>query len=89
MKDTVRTIHAITLTEAEAVLAYRGNGQWFFCTTWCASLQGTLVDVGLGRIPPERVKEILDGKDRFVASATAPPQGLTMVRVYYKSEFEY
>ena len=74
VKDTVRTIHAITLTEAEPFLHIEVTGSGFLYNM-VRIIAGTLVDVGLGRIPPERVKEILDGKDRFAASATAPPQG--------------
>jgi len=88
VKGTVRTIHALTITEAEPFLYIdvTGNG---FLYNMVRIIAGTFVDVGLGRIPPERVKEILDGKDRNAGSPTAPAQGLTMVEVYYKSEFEY
>jgi len=82
VKDTVRTIHAITITEAEPFLHIDVTGSGFLYNM-VRIIAGTLADVGLGRIPPERVKEILDGRDRNAASATAPAQGLTMVEVYY------
>lgn len=44
---------------------------------------GTLLEVGIGRIPPERVKEILLSKDRNQSGRTLPPHGLTLVRVAY------
>lgn len=47
------------------------------------NLVGTLVDVGAGKISPMEFKEILLSKDRSRAGATAPPQGLYLVRVNY------
>lgn len=43
---------------------------------------GTLLDVPR-RIPPERVKEILEARDRSLAGATAPAHGLYLNRVTY------
>lgn len=47
------------------------------------NLMGTLVDVGLGKIPPDRMRQILDSKDRSQASATAPARGLFLIEVSY------
>ena len=46
-------------------------------------MAGTLVEVGLGVRPPDDVAAILAGRDRTRAGRTAPPQGLTMERVFY------
>ena len=48
------------------------------------NLVGTLVDVGTGKIPPERFKEILEAKNRDLAGATAPARGLFLVAVRYE-----
>lgn len=48
-------------------------------------MAGTLVDVGLGRIQPEEIRDIIRSKDRSRAGHTAPPQGLYMARVYFDS----
>lgn len=48
------------------------------------NIVGTLVEVGLGKIKAEEVKEILRSKDRKKAGRTAPPQGLYLVEVYYR-----
>jgi tRNA pseudouridine38-40 synthase len=37
---------------------------------------GTLVEVGLGRYPPQRVREMLEARNRSAAGPTAPPHGL-------------
>ena len=48
---------------------------------------GTLVDVGLGRIDPEQLPEIIEGKDRTKAGHTAPPQGLYLKEIYFATDF--
>jgi tRNA pseudouridine38-40 synthase len=47
------------------------------------NMVGTLVKVGLGKLPPDRVHYILKARDRRQAGPTAPPQGLFLVRVNY------
>ena len=47
------------------------------------NIVGTLVDVGLHKKSPVQVKEILDARDRSLAAATAPANGLFLVEVYY------
>jgi tRNA pseudouridine38-40 synthase len=50
------------------------------------AIAGTLMQVGRGHWPPERVAEILAAGDRRVAGPTAPAAGLFLVRVYYPDE---
>jgi len=47
------------------------------------NLVGTLVDVGHGRTSPWDFKQILESKNRNLAGATAPPQGLFLAHVDY------
>lgn len=47
------------------------------------NIVGTLVQVGVGREPPHWIEEVLAAKDRRVAGATAPPQGLFLLEVLY------
>jgi tRNA pseudouridine38-40 synthase len=47
------------------------------------TIAGTLVEVGRGWRRPESMKDVLQGRDRARAGATAPPQGLFLVRVDY------
>jgi tRNA pseudouridine38-40 synthase len=44
-------------------------------------MAGTLVDVGLGRKPPEWVSEVLESRDRTKAGRTAPAKGLCLAVV--------
>ena len=50
------------------------------------NIVGTLVEVGRGRWQPERVREILEGRDRTLAGRTAPACGLMLRRVYLSEE---
>lgn len=81
-KSTVREIDRIEITRKGeyVILSFHGTG---FLRNMVRILTGTLVDVGLGRIPPERVGEILEAKDRLAAGETAPAQGLCLMEVDY------
>ena len=81
-KSTVRTIYDITIAEEEGYLrmTFHGNG---FLQNMVRILTGTLLEVGKGDYPPEKVKEILAAKDRKTAGATARPEGLTLVQIRY------
>jgi tRNA pseudouridine38-40 synthase len=46
---------------------------------------GTLMNVGRGYWPVDKVAEILQAEDRAQAGPTAPAQGLFLVRVSYDS----
>lgn len=47
------------------------------------NIVGTLVDIGKGDFPPERMKEILESKDRRIAGKTAPAYGLFLEKIIY------
>ena len=47
-------------------------------------IAGTLVDVGMGKIKPEEIKEIIELKDRQNAGKTLKPQGLYLVKEEYE-----
>ena len=47
------------------------------------NIAGTLVMVGEGKWQPEDVKTALEARDRTKGGPTAPPDGLTLVRVDY------
>ncbi|MHB8996824.1 MAG: tRNA pseudouridine(38-40) synthase TruA [Armatimonadota bacterium] len=81
-KTSVREISLVEVTNREDFIEVlvEGNG---FLYMMVRIIVGTLVEVGLGRIPPRRVSEILASKDRGQAGDTAPPQGLTLVRIDY------
>ncbi len=85
VKDTVRTIYRLELErqEDEIRLTVEGNG---FLYNMVRIIAGTLLQVGRGYFQPEQVKEMLEAKNRIEAGATAPPQGLRLVRIDYEKE---
>jgi tRNA pseudouridine38-40 synthase len=49
------------------------------------SIVGTLIEVGLGKRPPDSLRAVLAARSRSAAGKTAPPQGLFLVRVDYSA----
>lgn len=81
--STVRTIReALFVEEADGhwTLEISGDG---FLKHMVRNIVGTLVWVGLGKMPPGSVAAVLAAGDRRRAGPTAPPQGLFLVRVDY------
>lgn len=81
VKDTVRTIHNITIEESGDLIALEveGNG---FLYNMVRIIVGTLVDIGRGRID-KSMEEIIASKDRGEAGHTAPAHGLFLKKVHY------
>ena len=49
---------------------------------------GTLLEVGRKKVTPNKVKSILDAKDRKLAGKTASPEGLYFVGTNYEEKFK-
>lgn len=81
-KSSVRTIYSAKVIEdgERIIIELEGNG---FLYNMVRIISGTIVDVGLGKIKPEEIPEIIESKDRTRAGKTLPPQGLYLVEVYY------
>ena len=83
VENTVRTITALDiLTNGDEItIRITGNG---FLYNMVRIIVGTLIRVGRGFYEPEKVKEILETKDRKAAGVTAPAQGLMLMEIEYK-----
>lgn len=83
LDDTVRTIEEIQIREEDErlIFSFYGDG---FLYHMVRILTGTLLCVGTGQIPPEKVKDILLSKDRRQAGFPAPAKGLFLKEVYYE-----
>ena len=82
-KSSVRTIYKAEIIEKENEKIYielTGNG---FLYNMVRIIAGTLVEVGLEKIEPEDIKEIIKSKKRENAGKTLPPQGLYLLKVEY------
>ena len=47
------------------------------------AIVGTLLEIGKGKMPPEKMLEILEARDRSVAGPSLPAKGLCLVKVGY------
>lgn len=81
-KSTVRTIYKAEIKQdgERIIIELTGNG---FMYNMVRIIAGTIVDVGLGKIKPEEIPQIIESKDRTKAGKTLPAEGLYLVEVYY------
>ena len=81
-KSTVRLVDSITVERRKdrVVFTLHGTG---FLQNMVRILVGTLLEVGQGKRTVESVRQTLDARDRQTAGYTAPPQGLSLMRVDY------
>jgi tRNA pseudouridine38-40 synthase len=82
VEDTVRTIHAIKITRHEALVTLRFEGAGFLYKM-VRLLTGNLVRCAQGRMPLERLTELLKSKGATKTTFAAPAEGLYLERVIY------
>ena len=82
VENTVRTIYRLEVIREENVITFRvrGNG---FLYNMVRIISGTLIEIGNGQYPPERMDKILKACDRAAAGPTAPAQGLTLMGIEF------
>ena len=85
VEDTVRTIYDLDIdNEGDLItIRVRGNG---FLYNMVRIIAGTLAGVGRGYFEPQDIKAMLAERDRTKAGVTAPPQGLTLVGIEYRTQ---
>ncbi len=84
-ESTIRTVYSLDVDKKddEIHITISGNG---FLYNMVRIIAGTLIQVGKGRFEPEYVKQMLEACDRTQAGQTAPPQGLTLMKIEYLNE---
>jgi tRNA pseudouridine38-40 synthase len=92
-KNPVRTVHSLEVEKLceTSFLFTRFQGECIkiaveadaFLRHMVRNMVGTLVEAGRGRLSPERVKVILESRDRRLAGPTAPARGLFLEKVSY------
>ncbi len=87
VKTAVRNVYNLYISKKDmnVEIYIRANGYLY---NMVRIITGTLVDVGLGKYPPEKLNDIIDSKNRSMAGPTAPPQGLALYKVEYEVSFE-
>lgn len=81
-KSTVRTIEKLTIEKDGNMLhvTFVGDG---FLYNMVRIIVGTLLEIGEGTMPLEKIDEIFTNKVRQEAGITVPSQGLFLDEVYY------
>ncbi len=83
---TVRTVTRASVTREGDIILFRVAADGFLYNM-VRILAGTLVDVGLGKCPPEDIPRITASRDRSRAGMTMPACGLYLDRVTYPFDF--
>lgn len=83
-KNPVRVVRRLDVRVAEAQLIVIDAEATAFLKNMVRVIAGTLVEVGLGQMRADDLPAVLAGRDRSSAGRTAPPQGLTLERVFYE-----
>ena len=81
-KTTVRTLSKCEMIEKDGRIMIELTGDGFLYNM-VRIICGTVLDVGLGKIPLEELDEIIHSGERKQAGRTLPPHGLYLVEVYY------
>jgi len=81
-RNTVRKVFQSDIINNEDIIYFIvvANG---FMQYMVRTMVGTLIEVGRGKIPSEQTEKIITSKNRANAGATAPPQGLFLIKVNY------
>ena len=82
-KSSVRTIYQANVEKQgdRIIIELPGTG---FLYNMVRIIAGTLVEVGLEKIEPNEILEIIEKGERARAGKTLPPQGLYLVKVEYQ-----
>lgn len=83
--DKTRTIYKLEIIEVDKNLykmEVTGNG---FLYNMVRIIMGTLVSVGMGKIKPIDIVDIINSKDRSRAGKTMPAKGLILKKVLYSN----
>jgi len=84
-RTTVREIFSCTLEESPPFIHLDVIGSGFL-RNMIRMMAGTVVEVGVGKLPPDHVERTLSTPG-LRAGQTAPPQGLCLERVWYDDGF--
>ena len=80
--DKVRTVSLAQVRREGKLITFSVAADGFLYNM-VRIMTGTLLDVGIGKLPPESLAEIIASGDRERAGQTAPPHGLYLAKVFY------
>jgi tRNA pseudouridine38-40 synthase len=82
VRSTVRRVLESRVQPDPPLLVYRVEATAFL-KHMVRNIVGTLIEVGRGERPAETMTDLVAGRDRRQAGATAPAHGLTLIAVRY------
>ena len=87
-KTTVRTVTDLQIQQnplkpEEITIRITGNG---FLYNMVRIIAGVRIRVGRAFYEPEKVLELLEGRERKKEAVTAPPQGLCLMEIVYEND---
>jgi tRNA pseudouridine38-40 synthase len=82
VRSTVRRVLESTVSSSPPLILYRVEATAFL-KHMVRNIVGTLVEIGGGERRPDAMTDVLAGRDRTQAGATAPAHGLVLVTVRY------
>jgi len=81
-ENSIRTIFRCDAITKEDFVYVNVEGDGFLYNM-VRNIVGTLVEVGVGRMNPGKIPQILNAKNRTTAGPIAPPQGLCLMWIKY------
>ena len=82
MRSTVRVVTNCKFYKKDSMLTCVIEGEGFLYKM-CRGIVGTLIEVGMGKLKPIDIQNILKSCDRSKAGVTAPAHGLILWKVKY------
>ena len=82
-KTSVRTMYGASVVREGEHIRFTITGSGFLYNM-VRIMAGTLIFVGMGKLTPDKIPDVLASRNRTCAGVTAPPQGLTLVRIEYE-----
>lgn len=94
IQDTVREVYSLDVETLDGVvfMGVKLHGHFIritaeangFLRHMVRNIVGTLAEIGRGRMPSEKMREVLESRDRKNAGQTAPANGLFLERIDYR-----
>jgi tRNA pseudouridine38-40 synthase len=86
-KTPVRTLHRLEVARQGDLVVVDAEANAFL-HHMVRNLAGVLMEVGVGKRPPDWAREVLEARDRRLGGVNAPPDGLYLIGVQYPGRFE-
>ena len=81
-KTTVRTVNFLDVRSCDDIIEFEINANAYLYNM-VRIISGTLLYVGIGKIEPDSISDIIKSGDRRRAGITAEPQGLYLKEILY------